>query len=86
MKVKVCVGARCTMMGSSNMLDAIERLQKRYFEEGELTIIHENCLGVCKEMGIDHTPVVSIDGDIITSAKPQEVCEEIMNRAGKIEQ
>ncbi|MDD7362692.1 MAG: (2Fe-2S) ferredoxin domain-containing protein [Peptoniphilus sp.] len=85
MEVKVCVGARCTMMGSSNMLDELERLQNRYFKDGGLDIVHKNCLGVCKEQGIEHTPVVSIDGELITSAKPQEVCEEIMRRTGKMD-
>lgn len=85
MKVTVCVGSRCTMMGSSGMLDALELLQKNYFEEGELEIVPQNCLNVCKEKGIEYTPVVSIDGELITSAKPQEVCEIILKRAGKIE-
>ena len=42
MEVKVCVGARCTMMGSSHMLDELEDLQERYFEEGELEIVQKN--------------------------------------------
>lgn len=85
MKVNVCVGARCTMMGSSNMLDALENLQKRYFEEGELEITHTNCLNVCKEQGTENTPVVEIDGERITSAAPQEVCERILKLSGKID-
>ena len=46
MIVKVCVGSRCTMMGSSAMLDALENLQKRYFRDGGLEIVHLNCLNV----------------------------------------
>lgn len=85
MEVKVCVGARCTMMGSSHMLDELEDLQQQYFEEGELEIVKKNCYGVCKSEGIEKTPVVSIDGELITAAKTQVVCEEVLRRAGKIE-
>ena len=71
MIVKVCVGSRCTMMGSSAMLDALENLQKRYFRDGGLEIVHLNCLNVCKEKGLDH-------------AKPQVISEMILSRAGKL--
>ncbi|MDY3117925.1 MAG: (2Fe-2S) ferredoxin domain-containing protein [Peptoniphilus sp.] len=84
MRVKVCVGARCTMMGSSAMLDALEGIQNHFFEEGEMEIIHVNCLNVCKEKGLEHTPVVEIDGERITAAKPQEISEMILERAGKL--
>lgn len=84
MRVKVCVGARCTMMGSSAMLDALEDLQTSYFKDGGLEIVHVNCMNVCKEKGVDHTPVVEIDGDLITTAKPQEISEIILERTGKL--
>ena len=50
-----------------------------------MEIVQKNCYGVCKSEGIEKTPVVSIDGDIITTAKTQVVCEEVLRRAGKIE-
>lgn len=84
MIVKVCVGSRCTMMGSSALLDALESLQKRYFKEGGLEIVHMNCSNVCKKKGLDHIPVVEIDGELITSAKPQVISEMILSRAGKL--
>lgn len=82
MRVKVCVGARCTMMGASAVLDALEDLQNRYFRDGGLDIVQVNCMNVCKEKGVQYTPVVEIDGEVFTSVKPHEISGVILERTG----
>ena len=82
MRVKVCVGARCTMMGASAVLDALEDLQNRYFRDGGLDIVQVNCMNVCKEKGVQYTPVVEIDGEVFTTVKPHEISGVILERAG----
>lgn len=82
MRVKVCVGTRCTMMGASAVLDALEDLQNRYFKDGGLDIVQVNCMNVCKEKGVQYTPVVEIDGEVFTSVKPHEISGVILERTG----
>lgn len=82
MRVKVCVGARCTMMGASAVLDALEDLQERYFKDGGLEIVHVNCMNVCREKGVEYTPIVEIDGELFTTVKPHEISGVILERAG----
>lgn len=84
MNVKVCVGSRCTMMGSNGMMDGLEVLQEKYFTQGELEIEPVNCMGQCKKNPTS-APVVSIDDEIITNATLQEVSERLLQKAHKID-
>lgn len=83
MKVKVCVGASCTMMGSSAIVDAIESLSeladKGYvkWDSSELEVEMVNCLEYCKGEE-EVSPVVIIDDQVITKAEPHEVTEKIL--------
>ncbi|MCD1146595.1 NAD(P)H-dependent oxidoreductase subunit E [Peptoniphilus sp. KCTC 25270] len=84
MNVKLCVGSRCTMMGSNGILDALENLVEDFFQDGSLTIEPVNCMNLCKNVENANSPVVSIDGDVITRASAQEVCEAVLKRANKL--
>lgn len=84
MKVKVCVGARCTMMGSNGIMDGMEALQKEYFSEGGLEVEPVNCMNVCKHESTTHAPVVMIGDQVYLNASLQEISEIIMQEANII--
>ncbi|MDO5037157.1 MAG: (2Fe-2S) ferredoxin domain-containing protein [Tissierellia bacterium] len=85
MKVKVCVGTRCTMMGSNGILDALENIKKVYFDEDDLLEIEPvNCLSFCRQEDADVTPVVIVNGEVVTQASAQEVTELVLRKANKI--
>lgn len=88
MKIQVCAGARCTMMGSDiiyNRLEDIKSDIERYkgregIEIEEIEIEQVNCLGQCK-IDKKSSPVVMVDEKVFTSAKSEVVMEYIMDKA-----
>lgn len=89
MKVKVCVGSNCTLLGSMSILDQIDDLKDiisedadNYSTEGlEVEVI--KCLGYCKETNEQVAPVVVIDGEPMFNATSQAVMEKIVNKIRK---
>lgn len=86
MKIKVCMGSNCTLLGAMNLFDQIEDLKdildgndEKYHDE-KLEVEPVNCMGYCKKMGTDVAPVVALDDDIIFNATGQIVMEKIMNK------
>lgn len=86
MKIKVCVGSSCTLLGSMGILDQIDDLKDiisedadNYYDE-ELEVEAIKCLGYCKETQEKVAPVVVIDGDIMFKATSQAVMEKIVNK------
>ncbi|TJX67674.1 (2Fe-2S) ferredoxin domain-containing protein [Soehngenia saccharolytica] len=86
MKVKVCMGSNCTLLGAMSLLDQIESLreiidenEKEYRDE-ELEIESIKCLGYCKDTDADIAPVVIVDDDVIFNATGQIVMEKIMDK------
>lgn len=73
LKIKVCMGTHCSMMGSLNLYDDLERLEKDYPEDIELEMVR--CLKVCSDK---KAPVIDINGDIITSVKSEEVQSKVL--------
>lgn len=88
MKVTICMGSRCTMMGASSLLDAMEAIKDGEYGDGyntdELTIDVRRCLNYCKEKdGADITPVVLIDGEPFFKVKGNELSERVLNALKK---
>lgn len=85
MKVKICMGARCTMMGANAIYDAVENIKEWTGEEYPLDSLENlevelvNCLDYCKKESTAVAPVVVIDEDVIFRATAQEVSEMIIN-------
>lgn len=85
MKVKVCMGSNCTLLGAMNLLDQIESLRElieenKEYKNEELEIESIKCLGYCKETDEDIAPVVIVDEDVIFKATGQIVMEKIMDK------
>lgn len=75
-KVEICVGSHCSLVGALNILDTLEKLQEDY--PGEIEIKRVECLDRCED--IKMAPVVRVDDELITSAQTQKVVSKIMER------
>jgi len=89
MKVKVCVGSNCTLLGSMNILDQIDDLKEIISEDidnyndEELEVEVVKCLGFCKETNEKVAPIVVIDDEPMFNATGQTVMEKIINKMRK---
>lgn len=89
MKVKVCVGSNCTLLGSMSILDQIDDLKDIISEDSdnysdeELEVEVIKCLGFCKETDEKVAPVVVIDGEPMFNATSQTVMEKIVKKIRK---
>lgn len=75
-KVKICVGSHCSLVGALNILDTLEKLQEDY--PGEIEINRVKCLDKCED--IKKAPVVKVDDELITAAQNHKVISKIMER------
>jgi len=88
MKVKICMGSNCTLLGAMNILDQVEDLknlisQDENYSGVELDIEPVKCLGYCKNEKDNVSPVVIIDDEVFYNATGQVVMEKIMNKIRK---
>lgn len=89
MKVKVCVGSNCTLLGSMSILDQIDDLRNIISEDcdsynnEELKVEAIKCMGFCKETNKEIAPVVVVDDETIYNATGQAVMEKIINKIRK---
>lgn len=75
-KIEICVGSHCSLVGALNILDTLEKLQEDYPEQ--IKIKRVECMDRCED--IKNAPVVKVDDDLITSAQTQMVVSKIMER------
>ncbi|WBW50439.1 (2Fe-2S) ferredoxin domain-containing protein [Peptoniphilus equinus] len=90
MKVTICMGSRCTLLGANAIYDAVELLQddicgpeSDYCSADNLEIELSQCLNTeyCNSEDQAHrAPVVVIDDEIIFRATPQEVSAKIIEK------
>ena len=78
-KVEVCVGSHCALVGGLNILESLEDLKKDYPEQIELKKVE--CMDVCDD--IKRSPVVKVDDEVITAAKSEVVMSKVMERIEK---
>ncbi len=75
-KVEICVGSHCSLVGALNILDTLEELQEEYPEQ--IQIERVECMDRCED--IKKAPIVKVDDELITSAQNQMVISKIMER------
>ncbi|KXO16056.1 NAD(P)H-dependent oxidoreductase subunit E [Peptoniphilus sp. GNH] len=88
MKVVICMGARCAMMGANGIYDAVEYLKENIHnfdietdENAEIDIELGHCLNYCRQSNINEaSPVVIIDGEVMLRASAQEVSAKIIDK------
>lgn len=77
MKVTICMGSRCVMMGSMTIYDQVESLHES-IPELDLEIDTVTCMKKCKENEAN-CPYVLIDEELVEKATSQGVMERIMD-------
>ena len=75
-KVEICAGSHCSLVGALSILDTLEELQEEYPDQ--IQIKKYECMDLCEN--IKNVPVVKVDGELITSAQTQKVISKIMER------
>lgn len=86
MKIEVCVGSNCTMMGADGIIASLENLKETILrKEGvnpafTLDIEIVRCLGECKKKEAV-SPVVLVDGVIYHNASREEIMSVVLDAA-----
>ncbi|MGL5206715.1 MAG: NAD(P)H-dependent oxidoreductase subunit E [Acidaminococcaceae bacterium] len=86
MKIVVCVGSNCTMMGADSIIASLENLKETILKkEGvnpvfNLDIEIARCLGECK-VKKSVSPVVVVDGVIYHKASREEIMSVVLDAA-----
>lgn len=86
MKIEVCVGSNCTMMGADGIIASLENLKETILmKEGVnpefiLDIEIVRCLGECKQMKAV-SPVVLVDGVVYHKASREEIMSVVLDAA-----
>lgn len=90
MKIEVCAGARCTMLGSdiiyNRLSDFVGEFNERIYagevdiEDLNLEISMTTCNDMCKK-DKKNAPIVIVDGKVFTNAKTEVIMEYILDKA-----
>lgn len=75
-KVEICAGSHCSLVGALNILETLEELQEEY--PGQIKIEKTECMDMCED--IKNAPVVKVEEELITSAQTQMVISKVMER------
>lgn len=76
LKIDICCGARCTMMGSINLLEKAENF-KSVFPDDNIIIEAVPCNQECKSAK-SVAPIVFVGKEKIINATPQKLMETMM--------
>ena len=79
--VEVCAGTHCSMMGSMDIVSAIESLVelKESGIDCDVDIQMTPCLGVCQRGAL--SPVVRIDGVLLLQADTETIMSHLLNKS-----
>lgn len=78
-KVQICVGTHCTMMGAMDIYEFVNNMNDEY-QDRQIEVELVKCFGDCKA---NLAPVVLVEGRKITSATSEKVMETIMEVGNK---
>jgi len=79
MKVKICVGTTCHLMGSSTLVEAFESFEEDI--QNKVSLEYSTCFGACQGNFIP--PVVKINNDFfenVTSEKLRNIIIEELKK------
>ena len=79
LNVAICACNRCIMMGAMDIRENVESLKKlktqlRLNTQVDLVMSRR----ICQNLGEEISPVVSINGEVMTNATPESVMEQII--------
>lgn len=75
-KVQVCLGTTCFVMGGSNLQELNDIIPEKYGDKVEVS--GSNCLGLCSiQWEYSKAPYVKVDDDVVSEATVEKVLEAI---------
>ncbi len=79
--IEVCAGTHCSMMGSMDIVTAIESLVelKETGIQCDIDIQMTPCMGVCERGAF--SPVVRIDGEVIMRAEAETIMSRLLDKS-----
>lgn len=80
-KVTICTGTACFVMGASELMLLSEKLPEDLKDKVEIS--GSTCIEKCKSGSASHPPYVTINGDVIENANLPSVIERISQIAAK---
>lgn len=78
-RVTVCCGTACYVLGGSDLLDLGEKLPPELCSR--VDVDGEPCLGLCKDSKAGARPFVKIDGVVLSGATLSSVIDAVRSRA-----
>lgn len=82
-KVEICCGTACYLLGASQMMDLETALPEAYRDRVE--ILPRTCLGLCERENIGEAPYVRFGGgEVMSSASREKVLERIGELVGGV--
>ncbi|MDF2567600.1 MAG: hypothetical protein K0R90_1056 [Oscillospiraceae bacterium] len=79
LKIEVCSGSECTMMGAMDIIESIEglkSLKQQLRLKSQIEVIPCKCFGDCKNG--QFSPIVKINDEVITNATSDIVMSRII--------
>ncbi len=81
-KVEVCLGTTCFVMGGSNLQELTEIIPKKYGDKVE--VAGSPCLGLCSiNWSYSKAPYVKVDEEVVREATVEKVLAEIDKKLNK---
>ncbi|MGE4564393.1 MAG: (2Fe-2S) ferredoxin domain-containing protein [Victivallaceae bacterium] len=75
-KVEICLGTTCFILGSSELMQLPQHLDPEM--NAKIEIVHHGCMRYCLDRNYGHAPFVRINGNIVVSrATVESVREEL---------
>lgn len=80
LKVVICSGTTCYVMGGSDLLLLEEHIPEQY--RSRIEIEGSTCLGLCKDRKYGKAPYVRVGDSIIDAASITRILEKIAEKLG----
>jgi NADH:ubiquinone oxidoreductase subunit E len=80
-KIVVCSGTACYVMGGSELLLLEEQIPVRW--KGRVEVEGSPCLGLCKDKKVGKAPYAKIDDEVVQAATIPVLLEKIAAKLGE---
>lgn len=79
MKIKICVGTSCHLMGSPALMDTYENFEENI--KNRITLEYSTCFSACQ--GVYTSPVIKINEEIFGDMTPESFRNLIISKLEK---
>ncbi|MGM0640066.1 MAG: NAD(P)H-dependent oxidoreductase subunit E [Thermotogota bacterium] len=78
MKIEICVGTTCHLMGSSSIIEALEDIEEKI--KDKIEIKYTTCFELCH--GQMKPPIIKIDNKFYEDINPEKIKMIVRNKIG----